>query len=150
MYLEALENWTGKDWGAFFEQYPLVNSIEKKDEVKQILTLSSKEAIEGYFSILRKYWIINWVWPWYLSWTFRKILTKFFKYVKSEWHDITYWIGGVEADRIKADIWLLQYSLLSINASDLNFFIRWFWVFTAFFCFFMVYAFGRFWSFRYL
>ena len=133
MYIKKLEAWNLTNWENFF----IVNKINKAYQwvVKEVLTSETKKELEEGFYLLKEVLIINWVWPWYLPWLARKILTKLFKNVKSEYHDIMSSIGWTEEDRKKADLWLLYYSL---KWNETNFFA----VITIYFCFIIVHYLG--------
>ena len=162
MYIKNIENWNENDWWYFFMQFTYLNK-EKQKEVKQILTLPDKSAIEQHFDKLEEYWIINWIWPWYFIKIMRNIISWLFKGVRYEWHDIMYSIWGNEKDRLKADYWLLKYSIQTIKiwiakaklifnpiSMWLYYIASFIQLLLAYFCYFMVVLFWRFWSFRYL
>lgn len=158
MYIEQLSAYTEKDWELFFNQFPSLTR-EQQEEVKTILTLETKEGVENYFPYLHEIGILNWIGPWYLMrWT-RKLISAMFKWVRYEWHDIMYAVGGTERDRLDADYWLLKYSKKTIKENT------WQWwilakpfilmasvmqYLSAYFCYIMVVLFGRWWSFRYI
>lgn len=114
MYITKLENWDRSDWKAFYRVFPWLDE-DDKFQVKQILTLPMKISIENSFEFLKNLWVINGIWPWYLWACFRAIISKIFKWVRYEWHDIMYAIGGDSNDRYMADKWLLKYSKETIR-----------------------------------
>lgn len=59
MYIKRLESWDEKKWKKYFLQFPKIKTDQEKQEIKQALTLSSKEAVESFFPLFRKYGIIN-------------------------------------------------------------------------------------------
>lgn len=140
MYIKRLETWTSLEWESYFKQYNIIDDNIKL-KIKQILCWN-KEYIEDNFEFLQEVWIINWIWPWYIGSFFRNLLTKSFKYVRYEWHDIEYWIFGTEKDRKRSDDWLLKYSLQeeNLNIPQIMF---------IYFCYYSVRIWGK-WSFSYI
>lgn len=113
MYIKKIENWSHEDWRIFFQQFWWINNLEK-EAIKKILTRDTKQEIEKDFKILKRYWVVNGIWPGYLWKAMRNIITYLFKGVKSDWHDINYAIWGNFWDRLRADWGLLKYSIISI------------------------------------
>lgn len=114
MYIKRLESWDEKKWKKYFLQFPKIKTDQEKQEIKQALTLSSKEAVESFFPLFRKYGIINGIWPGYMGAFFRGIISQVFKWVRYEWHDIEFGIFGSEYDFHHANYGLLKYSLETI------------------------------------
>ena len=59
MYIQRLGKWDDKTWQRYFLQFPKIKTDEEKARIKQALTLPTKEAVEGFFPLFRKYGIIN-------------------------------------------------------------------------------------------
>lgn len=110
MYIKQLHQWNTLNWKIFYKSLKIRLSAKDKSLIKEILTHPNKDYIENNFNILEKYWIINWIWPWYFPRHARRILTYLFKYVRYEWHDIMSSIWWTEKDRKRADLWLFYYS----------------------------------------
>lgn len=87
---------------------------DEKDKLWQILTLPSKEAIKENEQYLTRIWIVNWVWPSRWSERRRRLFNGLFPSVDYFFHDIEFFIGGYEKDRIRADFGIFKYMLLSI------------------------------------
>ena len=162
MYIKQIREWGGANWEEFFSQFPLLKK-EERGEVRQILTLPTKEGIEASFKRLSSLWIINWIWPWYLMRNMRKFISWAFRGVRYEWHDVMYAIWWTETDRLNADYWLFKYSYQSTMILVIKWRMRvnpFLWLFLyplaltqivlAFLCFMAVVLFWRFWSFRYI
>lgn len=113
MYINRLQDWTKKDWREFTLWLELWESESLK--MIQTLTLPKKEWIEANFDTLKALGVINWIWPSYLRSSTIYLISKFFKGVRYEWHDIEYGIGWSEEDRKKADKGLLKYSKKTIK-----------------------------------
>jgi len=113
MYIKKMENITYND----FIDICWKNWIYNSDYINQAYNIlkQNKTFIEANFDTLKSIWIINWIGPAYLSKKIIRFITKIFDWVKYEWHDIFYFLWWTENDRIKADIWLLKYSLISLN-----------------------------------
>jgi hypothetical protein len=111
MQFPILENYTSIEWEEIFKQLPLVKSEEDKEIIKNILC-KDKQWILREKETLKRYWVDNWVWPWYIAWFFRAIISLFFASVENTLHDIAYLIGWTLKDRLKADWGLLKYSYI--------------------------------------
>lgn len=162
MYLKILESWDGEDWSKFFLALPEL-SKEQRVEVMEILSKEKKEDIELYFPRLKQLWIINWIWPYWFTNSFRNYITWLFSFFRYEWHDLFSAIGWTEEDRKETDKGMLKYTTFSIQEKTAeridegNGFIIWYNLFicvpfkylVAFSFYGLVRVFGRFWSFRY-
>lgn len=115
MYLNKLKSWDDKRWALFFEWFPYL-SEEEKMEVKQILTLESKEWIDACKDRLFELWIVNWIWPYWLPRIVRSWITWVFPYMDWFWHDIGYLLADTPWDRLDSDLWFLKYSKISVSA----------------------------------
>lgn len=125
MYIKQLIKWSDDDWELFYHSLKIELLQIDKMTIRFILSNKSKLYIENHFHILSRYWIINWIWPWYFPNYARKMLTYLFKYVRYEWHDIMSSIWGTEKDRKKADLWLFYYSIKWNEWNVLYWFIIW-------------------------
>ena len=110
MYIKRLEKFNTRDWDVFLSIYN-IKDIKEKILCETILTSLNKSYIEDNIDILKKVWIVNGVWPWYLPSFIRTIITSLFKNVRYELHDIEYSIPWTKQDRYRADKGLLKYSL---------------------------------------
>ena len=108
MYLKQLESWEYYDWEMFFFEL----WIKDKEEVKTILTRNEKKNIEADFS--RLWELINGVGPSWFTQKMRNIVTWFFPYIRFEWHDINFALGGGFKEFYRANWGLLKYSFISI------------------------------------
>ncbi len=114
MYIKQLEKWNNADWYKFFNYLPFWIREYREDEIKIILTYNSKEDIEAQFSRLKQILLLNGVWPSWFTQKMRDIITWFFPYIRWEWHDIMFAIGGTYKDFCNANWWLLKYSFYSL------------------------------------
>lgn len=162
MYIKRIESWWEKNWSAYFDYTWMNYTKQERKEIVGILTQDKKEDVERGFPRLRELGIINWIWPSFFIRSIRNLLSWFFRWVKEEWHDIMYWIGWTEAERLDTDFWLFKYSYLSTRGfvvegrirlnpilSLLLYPIAFIQILFALLCTIIVVVFGRF-NFRYI
>lgn len=113
MYL-PLENWGHREWNKLYDRYDLTH-LEKR-EVRQILTMPTKEGVKLWKDRLIKLWLVNWLWPWWFPAGVRTFFTEAFPYLDFFYHDIAYLIAINKEDRKKADIGWLKYAKIEIGS----------------------------------
>jgi len=110
MYIKQLKQWKDKDWQQFFTKHNILPT-DVRIRIRKILE-SDKKTIEKNFLFLKNWEIINWVWPYWFPQFLVDYITKTCPYVRWEFHDLWYLFAENEKDRLKADAWLLYYSLI--------------------------------------